>query len=341
MHVARTSKASAVVIATSALLLGLCGTSHAAPGSGNPMAGGAWFVDPGAAAARAHRSALAAGDVTGAAQLDLIGATPQSTWFIASDDPRSSYVRDYLARWRAGGPGTIPVIALHGLPHQNCAGTNAPGHKTGARYRAWIDHWAKRIGSNHFVVFLEPDGLAAAGCLSASWRKERFALMTYAARKLSKLPQTGVYEDAGAGDWLPVRTAAGWLKAAGVRYARGFALNSTHFDWTTAEIAYGRKLSRLVGGKHFVVNTSANGRGPEIGPHNFHVWCNPRGRALGPIPTTNTPTPLVDAFFWIGNPGLSDGVCNGGPAAGAFWMQWALELARNAGTARDYPTLHP
>jgi endoglucanase len=95
-----------------------------------------------------------------------------------------------------------------------------------------------------------------------------------------------------------------------------------------------------VGGKHFVVNTSANGSGPEIGARNFHVWCNPRGRALGPLPTAQTGDPLADAFFWIGNPGLSDGICNGGPTVGTFWLQWALELTRNAQSARDFPTLH-
>jgi endoglucanase len=306
---------------------------------GNPMAGADWFVDPGTAAARAQRSATAAGDLVSAAQLDLIARTPQTTWFIAVDDPfHSGYVDEWVARWRASGYAPA-AITLHGLPHQICSGDNAPGHGDAAAYRRWIDHWARFIGGRRFVVFLEPDALPSSNCLSPRLRAERLALMAYATQTLSRQPQTAVYEDIGAGDWLSVRKAAGLLKAAGVRYARGFSLNVTHFDWTNAEVAYGRRLSRAVGGKHYVVNTSANGRGPEIGPRNYHMWCNPRGRALGPLPTAQTSDPLADAYFWVSNPGLSDGTCNGGPTVGTFWLDWALELTRNSASAPDFPVL--
>ena len=40
------------------------------------------------------------------------------------------------------------------------------------------------------------------------------------------------------------------------REIQGFFLNATHFDWTSHEIAYGEQISRLTGGKHFVVNTA-------------------------------------------------------------------------------------
>jgi endoglucanase len=39
---------------------------------------------------------------------------------------------------------------------------------------------------------------------------------------------------------------------------------------------------------------------------------------------------LVDAYLWLKKPGESDGTCNGGPKAGEFWLDRALELARNA-----------
>jgi endoglucanase len=146
-----------------------------------------------------------------------------------------------------------------------------------------------------------------------------------------------VYIDIGAGDWLGLRTAARLLRVAGVRYARGFALNATHFDWTRAEVAYGKRLSRMVGGKHFVVNTAFNGRGPKLRGKWFHKWSNPSGRALGPLPTTRTPTRLADAFYWLNTPGDSDGHCNGGPSVGAFWLPWALDFVRLAAGAPDYP----
>jgi endoglucanase len=38
----------------------------------------------------------------------------------------------------------------------------------------------------------------------------------------------------------------------------------------------------------------------------------------------------LDALLWVKLPGESDGACNGGPAAGQWWQEIALELAANA-----------
>jgi len=116
---------------------------------------------------------------------------------------------------------------------------------------------------------------------------------------------------------------------------QGFFLNSTHFDWTTKEIRYGEEISRLTGGKHFVVNTAENGRGPLV-PENRvkngnEVLCNPQNLGLGPVPTADTGFRNVDAFAWIANPGKSGGQCRpGAPKTGNFWLALALELVRNA-----------
>jgi endoglucanase len=47
-------------------------------------------------------------------------------------------------------------------------------------------------------------------------------------------------------------------------------------------------MSYLVGGKHFIIDTSRNG----LGPAPDGSWCNPPGRALGPKPTADTGFPL-------------------------------------------------
>ncbi|XIE81958.1 glycoside hydrolase family 6 protein [Streptomyces sp. SBR177] len=54
------------------------------------------------------------------------------------------------------------------------------------------------------------------------------------------------------------------------------------------------------------------------------------GRALGVPPTDRTGDELVDAYLWIKRPGDSDGTCRGGPAAGTWWPDYALGLARRA-----------
>jgi endoglucanase len=91
-------------------------------------------------------------------------------------------------------------------------------------------------------------------------------------------------------------------------------------------VTYGRSVAAALGGKHFVVDTSRNG----LGPAPDGAWCNPPGRALGARPTVATGEPLHDAALWVKHPGESDGACNGGPAAGTWWAQGALDLARLA-----------
>jgi endoglucanase len=103
--------------------------------------------------------------------------------------------------------------------------------------------------------------------------------------------------------------------------------------------------------EHFVVDTSRNGQGPWTPPANRPVgdpqdWCNPPDRGLGVRPTANTGNPLMDAYLWVKIPGESDGQCNRwgpgpedpvrnmvDPAAGQWFPDMALELARNANPA--------
>jgi endoglucanase len=117
------------------------------------------------------------------------------------------------------------------------------------------------------------------------------------------------------------------LKQANIATADGFSLNVSNFVATGDNLSYGKQISSAVGGKHFVVDTSRNGNG--AAPNN--EWCNPSGRALGPLPTTNTGNSLTDAYLWVKGPGGSDGTCNGGGAAGTWSASLALPLAQNAG----------
>ena len=116
------------------------------------------------------------------------------------------------------------------------------------------------------------------------------------------------------------------LKKAGIEYAAGFCVNISNMNTDQACVNYGTEISRLVGGKHFVIDRGRNGNGPAPDAE----WCNPSGRALGKLPTTETSIPLVDAFLWVRGPSGSDGDKNGAPPVGKFFLQHALELAKNA-----------
>ena len=165
--------------------------------------------------------------------------------------------------------------------------------------------------------------------------------LAYGVDVLSRLPNATVYLDAGTSDWQGATRMAPKLRAIGVAKVRGFALNATHQDWTNRNAAYGAHLSRLVGGKHFVINTSHNGNGPSHRrvwvnrrKHLWRIeneWCNPPKAVLGERPTAATGRALVDAYLWIERPGYSNGACNGGPArVGAWWREKALKMARGA-----------
>ena len=98
---------------------------------------------------------------------------------------------------------------------------------------------------------------------------------------------------------------------------------------------------------HFVIDTSRNGQGPWSPDRTYpdpQTWCNPPGRGLGILPTTDTGNELADAFLWVKVPGESDGECNRGlgagavdpewgivdPAAGAWFPEQALDLIKNS-----------
>jgi endoglucanase len=114
------------------------------------------------------------------------------------------------------------------------------------------------------------------------------------------------------------------LISAGIANAVGFALNVSNFVSTPENIAYGRQISALVGGRHFLIDTGRNGLGSN------GEWCNPSGRALGDRPTTETTDPLVDALLWIKPPGESDGACNGATRSAVWMPEYALGLAQRA-----------
>ena len=228
---------------------------------------------------------------------------------------------------------SVPLLAVFGDEHQGCGspGTNTSGGLgQNASYKSWIDQVARGIGSNEVVIAFEPDSLGLIECLRPSLRAPRLRALAYGVKALSKLPNATVYVEAGAPDWQDVPTMARKFRAVGVSRVRGFMLNATHHVTTAKNLRYGAKLSRAVGGKHFIVNTSHNGNGALY--RNGHtIWCNPPNAAAGPLPTTNTGHPKADAFMWVERPGFSNGSCNGGPArVGAWWEQRAIQMVERA-----------
>ena len=284
----------------------------------NPLAGQNFYINPASKAMRATQ-----GDPS--PELTAIANTPTAYWMDHVSTPAVD--AKYIATAQAAG--TMPILALYGIPHRDCGSFAAGGFGSADAYRGWIDGVAAAIGGGPAAVILEPDALAMADCLSADQRQERFDLMRYAVDTLTRNPATALYIDAGHSRWLSAEDMAGRLNEVGVAKARGFSLNTANFFTTEEEIGYGNVISGRTNGSHYVIDTSRNGAGPT---DDSMYWCNPTGRALGTPPTTATASPNVDAYLWVKRPGESDGSCDRGePQAGTFVNQYAIELARAAG----------
>ncbi len=265
--------------------------------------------------------------------LGQVALRPRMRWFGAwyPDDQARETAREYVRNVTAGNPSVLAQVAVFRLnPWEGAACHTLPDAAAQASYKRWIDAFAAGLGDARVALVLQPD-LPFALCAPHHSRLP-LQLVAYAARRFSALPHTTVYIDAGAGDWATAGQAVSLLRAAGVRYARGFALNATHYDTTENEIRYGARIVRGLGaagipGRYFVINTAANGRGftyQQYRGSNFDNAPVCRTRAsqrcvtLGIAPTWDVADPrwglsagarrlagrMVDAYLWIGRPWL-------------------------------------
>lgn len=309
------------------------GTGAGAGAGGEGAAFESLWVDPRSSAARQAVEWRAVGRDADAALMDRIASRPQAEW-VTGASPRATVQAVTTAAARAG---RTAVLVAYDIPGRDCGQYSGGGAPTASNYRTWVDEFAAGLGDRAAYVIVEPDAVAqvVAGCAQVV-AADRYALLAYAVERIKRQPHARVYLDAGNSGWIPEPTRlVEALRAAGVGQADGFALNVSNFRTDADSQAYGDALSKALGGKHYVVDTSRNGNGPytdtEAAPGtDAESWCNPPGRALGTPPTTVTGHPRLDARLWIKRPGESDGTCRGGPAAGQWWPSYALELARDA-----------
>jgi endoglucanase len=313
------------------------------PSLPNPLLGQRFFVDRMEPAYITWAKWMRSGQTTKANTLWKLAREPRFRWFGRFTAPRmQKKIRGYLDRVQCDQPGTVPLMVVMRHQGKGCSGTyRAGGVAEDNRTKRWYDDFAEAVGDARVVIAFEPDSLGTVDCLARDRRKARLDTLRYGVSVLSQLPNATMYLEAGASDWEPAARTAKQLRYIGISKVRGFMLNVTHHDWTRYNIQHGREISRMVGGKHFIINTSYNGRGPlhykkwiNKAQHKWrriNVWCHPGLRGLGPAPTTATADPLVDAYMFINRPGYSAGSCNGGPLpVGTWWPERALMYATYA-----------
>jgi len=299
----------------------------------NPLENAKLFVDP-ESLAMLRYNAVAKQDAAKAAIIHKIAFVPQAMWMGEWNKDIFRAVAHLVERAKADG--SVASFIAYNVPYRDCGQYSGGGMSSKESYERWIRNVQAGIGDDPAVVILEPDALGHfQECLSEQQKQERMDLLNDAVRVLRQGSQTAVYLDAGHARWAPAEEMAERLKAAGIEHAHGFSLNTSNYVGTGENMEYGKKISSLVGDKHFVIDTSRNGAGPLENPGNMEEsWCNPPGRKIGVLPTTDTGEPLCDGFLWLKRPGESDGECKNsspahqGPKAGVWWEERALEMAQ-------------
>jgi endoglucanase len=313
------------------------------PASPNPLSGLTYFVDRMESAYTQWADWKRAGQTDRANTIWRLAREPRFRWFGKFTHPHlQKKVRGFLDRVQCDQPGTVPLMVVMRHQGKACGGNyGAGGEPEDRATMRWYDEFAEAVGDDRVVIGFEPDSLGTLECLAPDRRGDRLDVLRYGVERLSRLPNATIYLEAGAADWEPAARTAKQLRYIGIDKVRGFMLNVTHHEWTRANVLHGLDISRRVGGKPFIINTSYNGRGPlhyrkwiNKAQHKWrtiNVWCHPGLRGLGPAPTTATSHPKVDAYMYINRPGYSAGSCNGGPLpVGTWWPDRALMYAQYA-----------
>ncbi|MBV6748936.1 glycoside hydrolase family 6 protein [Pseudomonas chlororaphis] len=311
----------AAILTACVIFISLQSAAYAADG---------FYVNPGSTAAQWVK-ANPQSPLTAKIQASIAGV-PSARWLTGTSqttDQLTDTVSQYVGA--ADKVNQIPILVAYNLPGRDCSGGASEGGAANAlEYRDWIDRFINGIGDKPAVVILEPDALADSGCLTQPKRDERLALFNYAVSGFKqRAPLAEVYLDAGNAGWKPSGAMAGYLNAAGVKNARGFALNVSNFYTLDQSRTYGDAINARLSAdygyaKSMVIDTSRNGNGSSPGD-----WCNPSGRKIGLQPQAITETVLA---VWIKIPGNSDGSssatrnCHGGPTAGTFSPELAEHL---------------
>lgn len=274
----------------------------------HPFRGATLLLDEESLAARWQRE-------HDATWLDPITGTPQARWLTGPRDLAGlSPLRDAAAR-----QGALPVLVAYHIPNRDCAGAGQ-GAADASGYRAWIASLIAALGSTRAVVVLEPDAVAA-DCFD----DDRARTLAGA---VSALAGAGhyVYLDAGHPRWRPPDEMAERLHAAGIARAEGFAVNVSNRQSTQDSQRYAVDLSRMVGGREAVIDTSRNG----LAAPPDDQWCNPARQGLGQPPTASPGLEKVAALLWVKRPGESDGGCGVDPGPDVFSPRQARTLVVHA-----------
>lgn len=344
------SRTGAALCLLAGLLMLPLAPAQATPRDENPLAGHEWGVYQGPA----EMAWAPYENATGRKKelLAKIALRPKAKWFGAwiPDDEIAGKVNDYIANATGGDDDVLVQLTLFRMvPWEQLTCTRKPTTAEKDSYRRYVRRFARAIGDARAAVVVQPDG-PFANCGKVYSRLVRYAVL-----RLEPLPRTATYVEVGSSAWNhdDPAEAVRLLVRGGIDHARGFHLNTTHYQPTADEVRFGARVVRAlaargVRGKHFTVDTAENGR-PFTwewfwAHHPQGIWnnaptCQTRSQThcvtLGIPPTTRVaarkwglPADVrrlarqhVDGYLWAGRPWLHI-------QTAPFDMERALSMAR-------------
>lgn len=227
--------------------------------------------DPGAI--KQVAALIKAHDLVDAAKVAAMVTTPQAVWFVGGT-PADVETAVKKTMKEAALQKRVPVLVAYNVPYRDCAQYSSGGAVDTAAYEAWIDGFARGIGSAQAVVILEPDSLgiipynttiygATEWCqptvagddgspvpAPGATPEARYEQLQYAGASLkAKATGAAVYLDGTHAGWLGVGEAAYRIDKAshdpttGASLSTGFFLNASNFQTTAQSTQFGTWVS--------------------------------------------------------------------------------------------------
>jgi endoglucanase len=282
------------LLATAAVAAALLVLPSRAPAAPRPLDPATKFSvpPPSSVAVRQVASLFLSGRIVDAIKVGSMLAQGHAVWFTGGTpaqvekDVRTTMQLAALQR-------RTPVLVAYFVPYRDCGQFSAGGATSTAEYLAWIDAFAKGIGSGKALVVLEPDGLGIIPynvdlqgvhewCQppggSAALVDERYTQLNGAVDRLEQQPNASVYLDATHTNWLGSGEAAYRLVQAGVLRAQGFFLNVSNYQPTPQLVQYGTWIATCI---WFATNPGSWGVGHfdwcgsqyyPASPHDYSTW---------------------------------------------------------------------
>ena len=246
---------------------------------------------------------------------------PNSIWLTGKQKPNK--VVSSISRILTLAGSDNPTFVIYAIPNRDL-GNHSAGGLTPNTYIHYIKQIAYAIGDKTPIIIFEPDATPHLGSMGGLEQMARISLMKEAIDILATT-NARIYIDVGHSNWISVDVVTSYLSLLPQKFT-GVAINVSNYRTTDESARFGEAIAAKYNYQiTYVVDTSRNGLGPLD-----NAWCNPPGRAIGELPTTQTHYENADAYLWIKVPGESDGKCCGGPIAGKFWPEEAEGLVQRS-----------